>query len=534
MAECKEKLVSVIVPVRNEETYIEECLLSVSRQKGRQFDYEILVVDDGSTDRTLPIVRKMISQNKRIHLFEGPGKGVSAARNLGLEHASGEYILFVDADDRLHSDTVIDSLVARAEETQADLLIGGMNSFHKFGNHVLAVTEKLSRMNNIDMFCPDLYRTMMISAKLYRRSMIEACHIRFLPIAYSEDAAFYMDCVFSASLIAGAGKDGKPLIVYDYRRRSFLENPSVTQNFKLSHWRDFTESNAYILDRMQKETEAMPASKSTKAQEYIQGFQVRILENTVRGFWRNYWNCTEQMRIEIRESLTRIRDCLPKHLWEQAIVKNASDAYLGLGSEEISSPVAERLAAAIILKEEPDAEAVNWTLSSLYRQEMPSFVVLLAEEQKKQLNPEWLQKENLCFYEGGSCNFEETVCRADGSRISLHPDYVMELTHAVGFQTASLVKMLNQMLSTGKNADGIFANVTDCKGASVGLRARNKVRFMMRKATNGAIRLPGDFGRRSSEILMSRKAWEQYHAGTLPKRMLQSWDALLIYRREDA
>jgi len=86
---------SVIVPVRNGERFIAEALTSVTTQL--QDDDEILVVDDGSTDDTCEIVRRI--GDSRIRILPGFAKGVSSARNIGLDHASGEFICFLDHDD---------------------------------------------------------------------------------------------------------------------------------------------------------------------------------------------------------------------------------------------------------------------------------------------------------------------------------------------------------------------------------------------------------------------------------------------------
>ncbi len=94
--------ISVIVPVYNGEKSIKRCILSVLKQTYREF--ELLIVEDGSTDRTVEIVEKCIDTDERIRLIKGTHKGVSAARNIGLEKAQGKYIAFVDADDEIMPD----------------------------------------------------------------------------------------------------------------------------------------------------------------------------------------------------------------------------------------------------------------------------------------------------------------------------------------------------------------------------------------------------------------------------------------------
>jgi glycosyltransferase involved in cell wall biosynthesis len=96
--------ISIIIPVYNAENYLEECLLSISQQTFG--DFEILAINDGSTDRSLEILKKYQEKEPRLQVISQENKGVSAARNLGLENAQGEYITFVDADDWLHPETL--------------------------------------------------------------------------------------------------------------------------------------------------------------------------------------------------------------------------------------------------------------------------------------------------------------------------------------------------------------------------------------------------------------------------------------------
>lgn len=90
-------MVSILVPAYNSEQFIEETLLSCVNQD--YTDVEIIVVDDGSADRTLEIVGRWEKEHSNIHVFSQPNRGACAARNLALEKSSGEYVMFLDADN---------------------------------------------------------------------------------------------------------------------------------------------------------------------------------------------------------------------------------------------------------------------------------------------------------------------------------------------------------------------------------------------------------------------------------------------------
>ena len=97
-------LVSVIIPVYNVEEYLEECVNSVVKQSYK--DIEIILIDDGATDRSGQICDELSKRDQRIKVYHRKNEGVSATRNYGLDIASGEWIFFVDSDDIIHSRTI--------------------------------------------------------------------------------------------------------------------------------------------------------------------------------------------------------------------------------------------------------------------------------------------------------------------------------------------------------------------------------------------------------------------------------------------
>lgn len=92
--------VSIIVPVYNCEQYVDQCISSLVNQSYR--DFEIVIVNDGSTDNSLEICERWRDADSRIKIVTIPNGGVANARNIGLQSAVGEYILFVDGDDMVH------------------------------------------------------------------------------------------------------------------------------------------------------------------------------------------------------------------------------------------------------------------------------------------------------------------------------------------------------------------------------------------------------------------------------------------------
>lgn len=114
------KKVSIIVPVYNVELYIEDCLNSLLNQT--YSNYEIILINDGSTDNSIEICSKYNDQ--KIKIFNQNNKGVSIARNVGISLATGQYIMFVDADDMV-SEKYIENLIKSIEETNTDMVVCG-------------------------------------------------------------------------------------------------------------------------------------------------------------------------------------------------------------------------------------------------------------------------------------------------------------------------------------------------------------------------------------------------------------------------
>ena len=89
--------ISVIVPIYNAEAYLAKCIESLIHQTHRAL--QIILVNDGSTDDSLTIAQQFAADDQRIQVYSQPNQGQAAARNLGIQYASGEWISFVDADD---------------------------------------------------------------------------------------------------------------------------------------------------------------------------------------------------------------------------------------------------------------------------------------------------------------------------------------------------------------------------------------------------------------------------------------------------
>jgi glycosyltransferase involved in cell wall biosynthesis len=123
--------VSVVIPAKNVAAYVGETIVSALAQGEVT---EVIVVDDGSTDNTISIVRAI--RDPRLRLMTNDSAGVSAARNLGARHASGEWLLFLDADDRMRPGAVAALLAAARGAPRAVLVYGDYNTIDSEGRQI--------------------------------------------------------------------------------------------------------------------------------------------------------------------------------------------------------------------------------------------------------------------------------------------------------------------------------------------------------------------------------------------------------------
>ena len=160
--------ISVIVPIYNVEDYLSKCLESIIEQTFQNL--ELILVNDGSTDASVEIAKKMIEGLNNARLFEQNNAGLSAARNTGLKYATGEYVAFVDSDDIIDV-TMFEKLYNKAIETNSDIVVCDMLYVYKdrkefssggdFNSFSISDRPDLLGINN--SACNKLYRRTLFS-----------------------------------------------------------------------------------------------------------------------------------------------------------------------------------------------------------------------------------------------------------------------------------------------------------------------------------------------------------------------------------
>ncbi len=195
------KLVSIIIPVYNAEKYLENCLASVLANQNSNINIEILLIDDGSIDKSPEICDTYAQKYDQITVVHQKNSGQAAARNAGLDIAQGEYLAFVDADDYI-ARNMIERLVTELEKSNADVacsnhfLVEGHNCIAKdaIEKHEILTGEAAARESLIDkkVFT-------YVWDKLYKRELWKK--VRFTNGRIFEDTIIIPQVLYSADKV---------------------------------------------------------------------------------------------------------------------------------------------------------------------------------------------------------------------------------------------------------------------------------------------------------------------------------------------
>ena len=208
------KLLTIIIPTYNMEKYLQKCLDSLLVGRELMSCLEVLVINDGSKDRSKEILKKY-EQHQDIEIIDQENRGFSGARNRGLENIEAHYVMFVDSDDRLIGGA-IEKLLDRAYQTNADIVAGGYRTF----NDKKILSSKAFKEEDYATHSGGGY----VWGKIYRSEL-------FKNIGFPE--GYWFEDTLNSLIIADMSKHNSIIedLVYDYRH-----NPKgITQSSKGSN-----------------------------------------------------------------------------------------------------------------------------------------------------------------------------------------------------------------------------------------------------------------------------------------------------------
>lgn len=213
-------LVSIIVPVYNAEEYIGTCIESIQKQSHQNI--EILLINDGSKDGSAEICDKYQKEDSRIKVFHRENNGVSASRNYGIEHAAGDYIQFVDADDSLEPGTVEENLRI-VKETGAELVLFSFRYHIVDENRIQDNAFAESFVGDAEEFF-EKYFIMLIDKELINppwNKFIDSRILKDGSIRFNENYSICEDMAFTAELLNRSNRIAfNPKMHYNYNLKS--------------------------------------------------------------------------------------------------------------------------------------------------------------------------------------------------------------------------------------------------------------------------------------------------------------------------
>ena len=241
--------ISVIIPVYNVEEYLEQCLDSIINQTFK--DLEIICVNDGSTDKSLCILEKYAQKDNRIKIINQTNQGLSAARNTGIENATGEYISFVDSDDYIKNnlyETLLkylpSELICFNAEAFGDFPIPDkLNKYLKYKyNGVKNITDKVIFNTNVYAW-----------NKLFKTEIIQKYKIKFPEGLYFEDFVFLWDYMLKIKKVNYL-RNNENFYFYRQRSTSIMNNCGAKSIHHLYAWHNlYTRlKNENILNKHKK------------------------------------------------------------------------------------------------------------------------------------------------------------------------------------------------------------------------------------------------------------------------------------------
>lgn len=323
---------SVIIPVYNVEQYLPECLNSILSQSFS--DFEIICVNDGSTDNSLRVLKDFEQKDNRVIVIDKENEGSGVARNAALEIAKGEYVYFVDGDDWLE-DNALEQMVFKADELNTDILIfGGLSCYEtdyprplgegdiadkqgescnvgrgykkKSGGYSADKLPKkyLNKIFSADDIKKDIFKFPSTAwTKLYRREFLIQNDIKFQLIKAGQDQLPFFHSMILAKRIALLPKN---LYCYRKNRKGAVTATKKKKNFSPIYVFYAIEELLEKLDKIDEYQDIFIDKYFSKATSWLGKFQDDLKEE----YYKEYKKLLEHIKTKYPAS--RWRNFNPK------------------------------------------------------------------------------------------------------------------------------------------------------------------------------------------------------------------------------
>lgn len=273
---------SIIIPIFNSEPYLKSCLNSIEKQSFS--DYEIICVDDGSTDTSLEIVKKFNKRNNKIKIKSIKHKNAGVARNKGITEANGDYLIFLDADDYWPTNTLETIFKEIQENNNPDILIFKAKEKNELNNTIRKNKKSLIEENcpKKKVFTPKEIKGKLFNTfnywlwnKTFKTSFIKNNKITFQDINRSNDVMFVSQSLVKAKTICIIKKY---LIIHRIGHGTNMQSNNADE--PITFWFAFLETKSKLKETLEKEYSIYEKSYLNSVLKALKDYLYSVAYNT--------------------------------------------------------------------------------------------------------------------------------------------------------------------------------------------------------------------------------------------------------------
>ena len=390
--------VSIILPAYNAEQTLSRMLDAIRNQTFE--NYEVIAIDDGSTDRTGDILEEYREADDRLRILKQEHSGVNVARNRGLGEAQGDYVVFYDADDFVPENAMND-LYHSARDRMADLIIGEHGIQYMTEIYVPKSSAVLSKELDIPKYHKSLCWNLTLCNKMFHRDVIEKNNLRFNESTHGEDGVFLFQFIQKSKNITGC-----PENVYTHVKSAFWEDKTLSQQITCEAFASCCRNIKAILqiidEEMEEDVTAIEKSEVTQAAKDERHYFWKQMRSTIwksfaqtivlGKFYRRLWNGEDELFPLIQESLEECKENMfPSH-WQSVMDMN-TDLRLNSGLMD-KEALAENPVLSVMITSQLSAEDVDTMLQAYYEQSFVSFEVILDDSLLHAVSPAFRNRKN--------------------------------------------------------------------------------------------------------------------------------------------
>lgn len=445
------KKISVIIAAYNAEEYLSETLDSIFLQTMNDSEYEVIIINDGSSDSTLDILNSYKQTYSNLIIIDKENGGPSSARNAGLDIAKGEYVFFFDADDILEGDA-LSTMYETASEKQADLLIGKYDIFNRHTTIAIHNLDDLIELEEIDKYNTDILWTFSLSNKLFRRDLIEKFNLRLPPVSYSEDGAFFTQFLYRSSKIVGLD-----YIIFHYRRYDDMN--SITASISPSKIRDYITAHQIILasaeesflrDYPEYNTIEEAREQNSDIHNYLNTIIQKQLQIMLNQFYIQFWSLdSDTVQLLVDEINNKLK------ILDMRVISTLSLSFPEFSLYDIKASQEDVLKnaffTAVLYGDLANKDNFIKSLDSLEKQNLIFMKIVVPSSMQTDIEKEGMLQGNL-FFEDSNSKEELFVSALNNTQTPYITFCDAEIIYATGifrFAYRQLIKQQYDFISEG-------------------------------------------------------------------------------------